>query len=102
MKEATTVEISSSVAWGNSDTVSVPGNSTDVNPSPGQPGWGAGDEETGMSGESSEVTPSPETGMSGESSEITPSPGNPGWGHNEDKDVKLEATENKNNESTDN
>ena len=108
----TTVEISSSVAWGNSDTVSVPGNSTDVNPSPGQPGWEAGDEETGMSGESSEVTPSPgnpgwgtggeETGMSGESSEITPSPGNPGWGHNEDEDVKLEANENKNNESTDN
>lgn len=100
------------MAWGNSDTVSVPGNSTDVNPSPGQPGWEAGDSDTDMSGESSEVTPSPgnpgwgtggeETGMSGESSEITPSPGNPGWGHNEDEDVKLEANENKKNESTDN
>lgn len=108
----TTVEISSSVAWGNSDTVSVPGNSTDVNPSPGQPGWEAGDGDTDMSGESSEVTPSPgqpgwgegdeDTSMSGESSEVNPSPGQPGWGHNKEDDEKLEAKENKNNESTDN
>lgn len=108
----TNVNISSSVAWGNSETVPVPGTSTDVNPSPGQPGWGAGDEETGMSGESSEVTPSPgnpgwgegdeDTSMSGESSEVNPSPGQPGWGHNKEDDEKLEAKENKNNESTDN
>ena len=99
----TNVNISSSVAWGNSDTVPVPGTSTDVHPSPGQPGWGAGDEETGMSGESSEVTPSPgnpgwgaggeETGMSGESSEVTPSPGNPGWGAGgEDTDISGESS----------
>lgn len=108
----TNVNISSSVAWGNSETVPVPGTSTDVNPSPGQPGWGEGDEETGMSGESSEVTPSPgnpgwgtggeDTSMSGESSEVNPSPGQPGWGHNKEDDEKLEAKENKNNESTDN
>lgn len=108
----TTVEISSSVAWGNSDTVSVPGNSTDVNPSPGQPGWETGDGDTDMSGESSEVTPSPgqpgwgegdeDTSMSGESSEVNPSPGQPDWGHNKEDDEELEAKENKNNESTDN
>ena len=99
----TNINISSSVAWGNSETVPVPGTSTDVNPSPGQPGWGEGDEETGMSGESSEVTPSPgnpgwgaggeETGMSGESSEVTPSPGNPGWGAGgEDTDISGESS----------
>lgn len=83
----TTVEISSSVAWGNSDTVSVPGNSTDVNPSPGEPEWGSGDGDTDMSGESSEVNSSSD---------------NPSWGHNEKDDEELEANENKNNESTDN
>lgn len=108
----TTVEISSSVAWGNSDTVSVPGNSTDVNPSPGQPGWETGDGDTDMSGESSEVTSSPgqpgwgegdeDTSMSGESSEVNPSPGQLDWGHNKEDDEELKAKENKNNESTDN
>lgn len=83
----TTVEISSAVAWGNSDTVSVPGNSTDVNPSPGEPEWGSGDGDTDMSGESSEVNSSSD---------------NPSWGHNEKDDEELEANENKNNESTDN
>lgn len=57
----TTVEISSSVAWGNSDTVSVPGNSTDVNPSPvTPPSWENGDK-TDISGSSPGVTPSPVT-----------------------------------------
>jgi len=83
----TTVEISSAVAWGNSDTVSVPGNSTDVNPSPDEPEWGSGDGDTDMSGESSEVNSSSD---------------NPSWGHNEKDDEELEANENKNNESTDN
>ena len=98
----TTVEISSSVAWGNSDTVSVPGNSTDVNPSPGQPGWEAGDEETGMSGESSEVTPSPgnpgwgaggeDTDISGESSGVAPSPEAPNWGNGNNTDIPGTST----------
>ena len=82
----TTVEISSAVAWGNSDTVSVPGNSTDVNPSPGEPEWGSGDGDTDMSGDS----------------EVNSSSDNPSWGHNEKDDEELEANENKNNESTDN
>lgn len=105
----TTVEISSSVAWGNSDTVSVPGNSTDVNPSPGQPGWEAGDGATDMSGESSEVNPSPsepEWGsgeseeMPGTSSGVNPSPEEvPGW--TPEQPVELPGTTN-NNEFTGN
>ena len=85
----TTVEISSSVAWGNSDTVSVPGNSTDVNPSPEQPGWDNSGTSTDMSGSSSEVTPSPgqpgwgnngeSENMTGSSTGIGPSLGSPGW-----------------------
>lgn len=103
----TTVEISSSVAWGNSDTVSVPGNSTDVNPSPGQPGWETGDGDTDMSGESSEVNPSPsepEWGsgeseeMPGTSSGVNPSPEAPGW---TPEHVELPGTTN-NNEFTGN
>ncbi len=84
------VVISSSVSWGNSETLPVPGTSTDVNPSPGQPGWGEDDKDTSISGESSEVTPSPDTpgwgegsqdtDISGESSGITPSPKpSPSW-----------------------
>lgn len=61
---AVTVEISSSVAWGNSETLPVPGTSTEVNPSPGQPGW----ENSGAS-----------TDMNGSSSTVNPSPGQPGW-----------------------
>lgn len=104
----TTVEISSSVAWGNSDTVSVPGNSTDVNPSPGQLGWEAGDGATDMSGESSEVNPSPsepEWGsgeseeMPGTSSGVNPSPEAPGW--TPEQPVELPGTT-KNNEFTGN
>ena len=104
----TTVEISSSVAWGNSDTVSVPGNSTDVNPSPGQPGWEAGDGDTDMSGESSEVNLSPsepEWGsgeseeMPGTSSGVNPSPEAPGW--TPEQPVELPGTTN-NNEFTGN
>lgn len=84
------VVISSSVSWGNSETLPVPGTSTDVNPSPGQPGWGEDDKDTSISDESSEVTPSPDTpgwgegsqdtDISGESSGITPSPKpSPSW-----------------------
>ena len=40
--------------------------------------------------------------MSGESSEVNPSPGQPGWGHNKEDDEELEAKENKNKEATDN
>lgn len=98
----TNVNISSSVAWGNSETVPVPGTSTDVNPSPGQPGWGAGGEETGMSGESSEVTPSPgnpgwgaggeDTDISGESSGVAPSPEAPNWGNGNNTDIPGTST----------
>lgn len=71
------IGISSSVAWGNSDTVPVPGTTTEVSPSPGQPGWGAGDEDTSMSGESSDVTPSPEA---------------PGWGNGNNTDIPGTST----------
>ena len=67
----TTVEISSSVAWGNSDTVSVPGNSTDVNPSPGQPGWEEGDDSS----------------VPGTSTDVNPLPGQPGWGNGVNVDL---------------
>ena len=67
----TTVEISSAVAWGNSDTVSVPGNSTDVNPSPGQPGWEEGDDSS----------------VPGTSTDVNPLPGQPGWGNGVNVDL---------------
>lgn len=73
----TNVNISSSVAWGNSETVPVPGTTTEVSPSPVQPGWGAGSEDTSMSGESSEVTPSPEA---------------PGWGNGNNTDIPGTST----------
>lgn len=86
----TTVEISSSVAWGNSETLPVPGTSTEVNPSPGQPGWENSGASTDMNGSSSTVNPSPgqpgwevsedESGnMTGSSTQIGPSFGNSGW-----------------------
>lgn len=87
---AVTVEISSSVAWGNSETLPVPGTSTEVNPSPGQPGWENSGASTDMNGSSSTVNPSPgqpgwevsedESGnMTGSSTQIGPSFGNSGW-----------------------
>ena len=87
----TNINISSSVAWGNSETVPVPGNSTDVNPSPvTPPSWENGDK-TDISGSSPGVTPSPvtppswengdKTDISGSSPGVTPSPVTPpSWG----------------------
>lgn len=83
------VVVSSSVAWGNSETIPVPGTSTDVNPSPGQPGWGEGDDSS-VPGTSTDVNPSPgqpgwtEGGSSnipGTSTDVNPSPETPGWGN---------------------
>lgn len=99
----TTVEISSSVAWGNSETLPVPGTSTEVNPSPGQPGWENSGASTDMNGSSSTVNPSPgqpgwevsedESGnMTGSSTQIGPSFGNSGWTADSDP-VELEGTE---------
>jgi len=99
----TTVEISSSVAWGNSETLPVPGTSTEVNPSPGQPGWENSGASTDMNGSSSTVNPSPgqpgwevsedESGnMTGSSTQIGPSFGNSGWTADSDS-VELEGTE---------
>lgn len=87
---AVTVEISSSAAWGNSETLPVPGTSTEVNPSPGQPGWENSGESTDMNGSSSTVNPSPgqpgwevsedeSENMTGSSTQIGPSFGNLGW-----------------------
>lgn len=100
---AVTVEISSSVAWGNSETLPVPGTSTEVNPSPGQPGWENSGASTDMNGSSSTVNPSPgqpgwevsedESGnMTGSSTQIGPSFGNSGWTADSDS-VELEGTE---------
>lgn len=98
----TNVNISSSVAWGNSETVPVPGTTTEVSPSPGQPGWGEGSEDTSMSGESSEVTPLPgqpgwgaggeDTDISGESSGVTPSPEVPSWGNGNNTEIPGTST----------
>lgn len=87
---AVTVEISSSAAWGNSEMLPVPGTSTEVNPSPGQPGWEDSGESTDMNGSSSTVNPSPgqpgwevsedeSENMTGSSTQIGPSFGNSGW-----------------------
>lgn len=83
------VVVFSSVAWGNSETIPVPGTSTDVNPSPGQPGWGEGDYSS-VPGTFTDVNPSPgqpgwtEGGSSnipGTSTDVNPSPETPGWGN---------------------
>lgn len=100
---AVTVEISSSAAWGNSETLPVPGTSTEVNPSPGQPGWENSGASTDMNGSSSTVNPSPgqpgwevsedESGnMTGSSTQIGPSFGNSGWTADSNPE-KLEGTE---------
>ena len=100
---AVTVEISSSVAWGNSETLPVPGTSTEVNPSPGQPGWENSGASTDMNGSSSTVNPSPgqpgwevsedESGnMTGSSTQIGPSFGNSGWTADSNPE-KLEGAE---------
>lgn len=100
---AVTVEISSSAAWGNSETLPVPGTSTEVNPSPGQPGWEDSGESTDMNGSSSTVNPSPgqpgwevsedESGnMTGSSTQIGPSFGNSGWTA-DSKPEELKGTE---------
>lgn len=100
---AVTVEISSSAAWGNSETLPVPGTSTEVNPSHGQPGWENSGASTDMNGSSSTVNPSPEQpgwevsedesgNMTGSSTQIGPSFGNSGWTADPDS-VELEGTE---------
>lgn len=100
---AVTVEISSSAAWGNSETLPVPGTSTEVNPSPGQPGWENSGASTDMNGSSSTVNPSPgqpgweisedeSENMTGSSTQIGPSFGNSGWTTDSDPE-ELKGTE---------
>ena len=71
------VVISSSVSWGNSETLPVPGTSTDVNPSPGEPGWGEGDNSS----------------VPGTSTDVNPSPGQPGWGESDNSSVPGTSTD---------
>lgn len=70
------VVISSSVSWGNSETLPVPGTSTDVNPSPGQPGWSEGDNSS----------------VPGASTDVNPSPSQPGWGEGDNSSVPGTST----------
>ena len=105
------VVISSSVSWGNSETLPVPGTSTDVNPSPGEPGWGEGDNSS-VPGTSTDVNPSPgqpgwgesdNSSVPGTSTDVNPSPDQPGW--EDGGKVPLPGTPNSNNDesgSTDN
>ena len=95
----TNVNISSSVAWGNSD--SVPGTSTDVNPSPDEPGWGEGDNSS-VPGTSTDVNPSPDepgwgegdnSSVPGTSTDVNPSPGEPGWGEGNNSSVPGTSTD---------
>ena len=97
----TNVNISSSVAWGNSDTVPVPGTSTDVHPSPGDPGWGEGNDSS-VPGTSTDVNPSPDepgwgegdnSSVPGTSTDVNPSPDEPGWGEGDNSSVPGTSTD---------
>ena len=79
------VVVSSTVSWGNSENVHIPGTSTGVNPSPDQPGWEDGDN----------------TSTPGTSTDVNPSPEQPGWGDGGEVELPGKPKQN-NGDSTEN